>query len=83
MNWIIAIIIGIAAGWIAEQIMHRNHGLLVNLIVGIVGGLIGNFIAGLLGIAIAGWLGALIFATIGAVILLFLVGLVTRGRTAA
>ena len=82
MNWIIAIVIGIAAGWIAEKIMRRNHGLLTNLIVGLIGGLIGNFVAGLLDIGIDGWLGTLIFATLGAVILLFLVGLFTRGRPA-
>ena len=70
MNWIIAIIIGIAAGWIAEKIMRRNHGLLTNLIVGLVGGLIGNFVAGMLDIGVDGWLGTLIFATLGAVILL-------------
>jgi uncharacterized membrane protein YeaQ/YmgE (transglycosylase-associated protein family) len=82
MNWIIAIIIGIAAGWIAEKIMRRNHGLLTNLIVGLIGGLIGNFVAGMLDIGIDGWIGTLIFATLGAVILLFIVGLFTRGRTA-
>ena len=78
MNWIIAIIIGIAAGWIAEKIMRRNHGLLTNLIVGLVGGLIGNFVAGMLDIGVDGWLGTLIFATLGAVILLFIVNLITR-----
>ena len=33
-------------------------------------------------IGIDGWIGTLIFATLGAVILLFIVGLFTRGRTA-
>ena len=32
-----AVIIGILAGWIAEQVMGREHGLITNLIVGIVG----------------------------------------------
>ncbi len=41
-----AIVVGIAAGWIAEQVMNRHHGLLTNLIVGLVGGLIGSFLAG-------------------------------------
>ena len=82
MNWIIAIIIGIAAGWIAEKIMRRNHGLLTNRIVGLIGGHIGNVIAGMLDIGVEGWIGTLIFATLGAVILLFIVGLFTRGRTA-
>ena len=38
-----AIIIGIFAGWIAEQVMGRNHGLLTNLIVGVVGAFLGAF----------------------------------------
>jgi uncharacterized membrane protein YeaQ/YmgE (transglycosylase-associated protein family) len=32
-----ALVIGILAGWIAERVMARNHGLITNLIVGIVG----------------------------------------------
>ncbi len=78
MGWIIAIIIGIAAGFLAEKIMRRDHGLLTNLIVGLIGGLIGNFIASMLNIGLEGWLGTLIFATLGACILLFIVGLVKR-----
>jgi len=80
MNWIVAIIIGIFAGWLAEKIMHRNQGILTNLIVGLIGGLIGNWIAGMLNIGINGWIGTLIFATLGACILLFIVGLFTRRR---
>ena len=50
------IVIGIVAGWLAEQVMGRNHGLLTNLIVGVVGALLGGFIAGnLLGIPVGGF----------------------------
>jgi len=73
-----AIIIGIFAGWLAEKIMKRNHGLLTNLIVGLVGALLGAFIANLLHIDFGGWIGSLIISTIGAVLLLFLLGLVKR-----
>jgi uncharacterized membrane protein YeaQ/YmgE (transglycosylase-associated protein family) len=69
-----AIIIGLLAGWIAEKIMHRSHGLLTNLIVGLVGALVGSFIAGLLGIGYQGWIGSLIISTIGAIVLLLLLG---------
>ena len=31
-----ALVIGILAGWIAEKVMSRNHGLLTNLIVGVI-----------------------------------------------
>lgn len=74
-----AIIIGILAGWIAEQIMKRNHGLLTNLIVGIVGALLGGFLANnILHISFGGWIGSLVVSTIGAVLLLFLLGLVKK-----
>ncbi|WP_309646100.1 GlsB/YeaQ/YmgE family stress response membrane protein [Phenylobacterium sp.] len=73
------IVIGILAGWVAEKIMKRNHGLLTNLAVGVVGALLGGFVAGLLGISFGGWIGSFVIATLGAVILLFLLGLLKRG----
>lgn len=72
------IIIGIIAGWIAEKVMKRNHGLLTNLIVGVVGALIGGFLAGMLGIS-GGFVVSLVIATLGAILLLFIVGAI-RGR---
>lgn len=74
-----AIIIGILAGWIAEQLMRRKHGLLTNMIVGLVGALLGSFIAGAMGISFGGVVGSLVIATLGAVLLLFLLSAV-RGR---
>jgi uncharacterized membrane protein YeaQ/YmgE (transglycosylase-associated protein family) len=73
-----AIIIGIAAGWIAEQVMGRRHGLLTNLLVGIVGAFLGAFLANAMGIAFAGFWGSLLVSAIGAIVLLWLVGLVRR-----
>ncbi|WP_309997555.1 GlsB/YeaQ/YmgE family stress response membrane protein [Caulobacter segnis] len=78
VGFIGAIIIGILAGWIAEKIMKRDHGLLTNLIVGLVGALLGSFVAGLLGIHMFGLLGSLLISTLGAVILLWLLGLVRK-----
>ena len=50
MNILACIVVGILAGWLAERITGRNHGLLTNLIVGIVGAFIGGFlISSLLG----------------------------------
>ena len=74
------IIVGIVAGWLAEQIMGRNHGLLTNLVVGVVGAVIGGFLAAtLLGVESGGFnLVTLIVATVGAVILLFILGLFKR-----
>ena len=75
VGFIGAIIIGIFAGWIAEQVMGRNQGLLTNLIVGLVGALIGAFLASMLGIHFFGWIGSLLISTLGAIVLLFILGL--------
>ncbi|MBK8840268.1 MAG: GlsB/YeaQ/YmgE family stress response membrane protein [Hyphomonadaceae bacterium] len=76
-----AVIIGILAGWIAEQVMGRQHGLVTNLIVGVVGAFLGAFIASALNIGFAGFWGSLLVSTVGAVVLLALVGMF-RGRRA-
>jgi uncharacterized membrane protein YeaQ/YmgE (transglycosylase-associated protein family) len=70
-----AIVIGILAGWIAEQIMGREHGLLTNLVVGIVGAFLGAFVASAMGIGFAGFWGSLLVSTVGAVLLLAIVGM--------
>ena len=43
VGWLVAIVIGILAGFIAEKLMRREHGLLMNLIVGLVGAKNGRF----------------------------------------
>ncbi len=73
-----AIIIGIAAGWIAEQVMKREHGLFTNLIVGVVGALIGGFLAGIVGIGFGGWIGSLLVSTGGAILLLWAYSLIKK-----
>ena len=73
------IVIGIVAGWLAEKVMGRSHGLLTNLIVGVIGALIGGFLFNTLGGDAGGnWIIGLIVATLGAIVLLFLLGLVKR-----
>jgi uncharacterized membrane protein YeaQ/YmgE (transglycosylase-associated protein family) len=76
-----AIIIGILAGWIAEQVMGRRHGLLTNLVVGVVGAFLGAFLANAMGIAFAGFWGSLIVSAIGAILLLAILGMFRRRPT--
>lgn len=82
MNFILWIIFGAIAGWIASIIMGRNAqmGALANIVVGIVGALIGGFIMNAFGAqGVSGFnLTSLIVAILGAIVLLFLVGLVRR-----
>ena len=75
-----AVIIGIFAGWLAEKILKRDHGLLTNLLVGIGGALLGGFLASVLGFRFYGWIGSLIVSTIGAVLLLLILGAIKRRR---
>jgi len=85
MGWIIALIVGGVAGWLASMVMNRDAsmGVMWNIIVGCVGSVVGNLIANQFG-----WAGSvkefsltgLIIAFVGAVILLGVVNLVQRGR---
>lgn len=48
-GWIGAIIIGGIAGWLAGKVMRGGgFGVLINVIIGIVGGVIGNWLIGIL-----------------------------------
>ncbi|WP_165226861.1 GlsB/YeaQ/YmgE family stress response membrane protein [Aquisphaera insulae] len=71
MQLIWFILIGIAAGWLAGQIMKTdNKGVVGDLIIGVVGAILGGFLIGLLGFSASGLLGSLITATLGAVVLI-------------
>lgn len=78
LGWISFLIVGLIAGWIAEKIMKRDHGLLENLVVGVVGAYIGAFLFRIFGLASTGFLGALLVAIIGSVVLLAIVGAVRK-----
>jgi uncharacterized membrane protein YeaQ/YmgE (transglycosylase-associated protein family) len=61
VGWIAAIIIGGVAGWLAEQFMKSQMGLLMNIVLGIVGAVIASWLFSMLGVSLGGgWLGYLI-----------------------
>jgi uncharacterized membrane protein YeaQ/YmgE (transglycosylase-associated protein family) len=79
VNIVLFLLIGLAAGWLAGQMVkRRGSGWVEDLIIGVIGALIGGFLFGLLGVDTGGLLGSLISATIGAVILLFLLRYIRR-----
>jgi uncharacterized membrane protein YeaQ/YmgE (transglycosylase-associated protein family) len=81
MGWILSIIIGGLAGWIAEKIMKTDHNLLMNIILGIVGALVANALLYMIvGATMGGIIGQLIVAVIGACLLIWIFRLI-RGRT--
>jgi uncharacterized membrane protein YeaQ/YmgE (transglycosylase-associated protein family) len=81
IGWIAAIIVGGIAGWLAEQFMHSNMGMLMNIVLGIIGAAIASWLFGLVGVSFGGWIGYLIAGFIGACILI-LIGRAFRGSTA-
>lgn len=85
MGWVIALIVGGIAGWLASKVMHRDAsmGIFLNIVVGCVGSVVGNLIANRFGVAgsvqefsITG----LVVAFIGAVVLLGIVNMFQRGK---
>ena len=85
MGWIIALVVGGIAGWLASMVMNRDAsmGILANIVVGCVGSVVGNLISQQFGIAGSVQefsLTGLVIAFVGAVILLGIVNLVRRGK---
>lgn len=77
MSLLYALLIGGAAGWLAGKIMKGGgFGVLINIVLGIIGGIVGNWAFGALGISVSdGIIGDLITGLVGAVIVLFVAGL--------
>lgn len=67
LGWILTILIGALAGWLAEKIMKADHGLLTNIVLGILGAVVLNAILGAIaGFQAYGVIAYLIVATVGA-----------------
>lgn len=94
LHWLWVFIIGLVVGIIAKWIMPGKGpgGIFVTAIIGIVGSLIGGWIANVVfgagagataaGAGMGGIMG-FVFAVIGAIILLFLYGLIAKGKQKA
>jgi len=75
------LLIGVAAGWLASQIMKGGgSGLFGDLIMGVIGSILGGFLFGLLGLSASGLLGSLITATVGALVLIAGLRAINRPR---
>ncbi len=82
MNFIIYLIVGGIAGWLASMVMKTDgqQGIILNVIVGIIGGFLGGIVLPMVGLNFGGTVGFLITALIGAIILLAIVNMFRRGR---
>ena len=80
------LIIGGLAGWLASMFMGKGgYGLVGDIIMGIIGAFVGGFLVGLINPSFAydqsSWFVTLITAFVGAVIVIWVVRMVTKGRT--
>ena len=71
-QFIVFLVIGGVAGWLAGLIMKTGGlGIVRNIIIGVIGAILGGWLFGVLGISVGGqWLGALV--------LLFAIGLIRK-----
>jgi uncharacterized membrane protein YeaQ/YmgE (transglycosylase-associated protein family) len=83
VGWIAAIIIGGIAGWLAEQFMKSDMGMLMNIVLGIVGAAIASAILSVVGIDLGGWIGYLFAGFIGACLLIWIVRAIQGARRPA
>ena len=80
MDFIVFLIVGAIAGWLAGQVVKGGgYGLVGDIIVGILGAIIAGFLFPKFGVSLgAGIIGQIISAAIGAVLLLIVIRLVKR-----
>jgi len=67
------LLIGLAAGWLASQVMGGNAGLLKLMIVGVIGSFVGGFLIRLLGFSKKGPVAEVLTAALGAIVLVYLI----------
>ncbi len=73
------IIVGLVAGWLASMLTGGGHGLIGNLVLGLVGAFIGGLVFTALGVGSSvGLIGSIAVATVGAIILIGIGRLVRR-----
>ena len=77
MYFVWYLLLGLASGWIANLIVKGSgSGLIVNLVVGLVGGWLFSFF----GLVPAGTLGSLATSVIGAVVLLWIAAAISHKK---
>jgi uncharacterized membrane protein YeaQ/YmgE (transglycosylase-associated protein family) len=80
---LVIVIVGLAAGWLAGELVDgTGFGIVGDVIVGVIGSFIGDWLLPRIGLYLGtGFVSAIVNATIGAVVLLLIVRLVrSAGR---
>ncbi len=82
-TFLLWLVVGLIAGWLASVVVGGGFGLIGDIVVGIVGAFLGGFIFRALhiGSPFGGLAGSIFVAFIGAVVLLLILRLFRRART--
>lgn len=74
MNILLWIVLGAIAGWITDMIMASSHGLVEDVVLGIIGSFVGGYIMNFFGQpGVTGFnFYSLVVSVVGAVVLIFL-----------
>jgi len=81
-TFLLWLVIGLIAGWLASAVVGGGYGVVGDIVVGVVGAFLGGFIFRATGAAapFGGLAGTIFVAFIGAIVLLLLLRLVNRAR---
>lgn len=72
---------GILAGYFADKIMYGGGpGLLINLLLGIIGGMLGGWVSTLPGLSAIGIIGDLIISVAGVILFLWMASSLSRSQ---
>ena len=70
--FLVNLIVGGVAGWLAGKLMNSEGSVLRNVILGLFGGVVGDLVLGLVGISGSWMIGGMFVSVIGACILIWL-----------
>jgi uncharacterized membrane protein YeaQ/YmgE (transglycosylase-associated protein family) len=72
------LLIGLIAGWLASVIMRSPHGVVGDLVVGVIGAFLGGWLFGVFGVHVGGLVGSIVTAFVGAVVLILILRIIRR-----
>lgn len=79
LGWFAAVVVGGFAGWLAEKFMNREHNLMLNVFMGIVGAMVFNAVlVFVFGSTLGGWIGQLFVGFVGACFLIAAINMLQR-----
>ena len=80
MNIFVLLIVGLAAGFLADKLIKNTYGLFGDMLIGIAGSFIGTWIFGQFGIGGGGIIAQILYALVGAVVLLVAINFFKRKK---